>query len=101
VLVALLNLGALLIRAVEFPHLNSHWDHDAYGSVTWALMLLHTTHLVTDFIDTGFLTIWLFTHPMSDERYSDVDDDAFYWGFVVACWIPIYLLVYWAPRWAP
>ena len=54
---------------------------------------------LTDFIDTGFLTLFTFTHPLDDERFSDVDDDCIYWAFVVACWLPIYVLVYWAPRW--
>jgi cytochrome c oxidase subunit 1/cytochrome c oxidase subunit I+III len=101
VIVAVLNAAAVVIRALEFPHLNTRWDQDAYGSITWALMLLHTTHLLTDFVDTGFLTIFLFTHPISSDRLSDLDDDALYWAFVVASWLPIYLLVYWAPRWAP
>lgn len=99
VLLTLLNVAALVIRAFEFPHLNTRWDTDAYGSITWALILMHTLHLVTDFVDTGFLTVFLFTHPVSTSRLSDVDDDAIYWSFVVACWVPIYLLVYWAPRW--
>ena len=98
VVVFLLNALALVVRGFEFPHLNIRWDQDAYGSITWALMLLHTTHLVTDFIDTLFVTLLLFTHPVDSERFSDVDDDAVYWTFVVAAWIPIYLLVYWAPR---
>jgi cytochrome c oxidase subunit 3 len=93
------NLAAVVIRAFEFPALNTRWDQDGYGAVTWALMLLHTTHLLTDFVGTCLLTVMLFTHPMSTERYSDVDDDAVYWAFVAAAWIPIYLLVYWAPRW--
>ena len=100
VLVAVLNAGALLVRAFEFPHLNTHWDQDAYGSVTWALMLLHTAHLITDFVDTAALTVFIFTHPVGNDRFADVDDDALYWAYVVFTWIPIYLLVYWAPRWA-
>jgi heme/copper-type cytochrome/quinol oxidase subunit 3 len=56
---------------------------------------------VTDFVDTFFLTVILFTHPVTSDRLSDLDDDALYWAFVVASWIPIYLLVYWAPRLAP
>lgn len=99
VVVAVLNGLALVIRAFEFPHLNAHWDLNAYGSIVLCLMLLHTTHLVTDFIDTGVLTVWLFTHPVPTERFSDVDDDCVYWAFVVACWLPIYVLVYLAPRW--
>jgi cytochrome c oxidase subunit 3 len=101
VVVFALNAAALVVRACEFPHLNTRWDQDAYGSIVWALMLLHTTHLITDFVDTAFVTLFLFTHPVDDERFSDVDDDAVYWAFVVVTWIPIYLLVYWAPRWTP
>jgi cytochrome c oxidase subunit III len=96
-----LTVVALVLRAFEFPHLNARWDADAYGSIVWALMLLHTLHVGTDFLDTGFMTLFLFTHPVDTERFSDVDDNTAYWDFVVLTWIPIYLLVYWAPRWAP
>jgi cytochrome c oxidase subunit 3 len=101
VVVAMLNALAIVLRGVEFNHLNTRWDQDAYGSVVWALMLLHTVHLLTDFVDTAALTGFLFTHPIDDERLSDVDDDAVYWAFVVLTWLPIYALVYWAPRWTP
>jgi len=99
VVLFLFNLAAVVIRAFEFPALNTRWDQDGYGSVVWAIMLLHTTHLLTDFVGTCLLTVMLFTHPVSSERLSDVDDDAVYWAFVVVAWIPLYLLVYWAPRW--
>lgn len=100
VILGVMNALCLVIRAFEFPHLNTHWDVDAYGSVVFALMLLHTTHLVTDFIDTGFLTLFLFTHDVDTSRFSDVDDDCAYWLFVVVNWLPIYVLIYLAPRWA-
>jgi heme/copper-type cytochrome/quinol oxidase subunit 3 len=100
-IVFLLNALAILIRWLEFPHLNTSWDKDAYGSVVFALMVLHTTHLLTDFVGTCMLTVLLFTHKIETERFSDADDDSVYWAFVVVAWIPIYLLVYWAPRWAP
>ena len=99
VVLFLFNLAAVVVRAFEFPALNTRWDQDGYGSVVWAVMLLHTTHLLTDFVGTCLLTVMLFTHPPSTERLSDVDDDAVYWAFVVVAWIPLYLLVYWAPRW--
>lgn len=101
VLVFAMNTLTLVVRGFEFAHLNTHVDTDAYGSATWALMLLHTTHLVTDFVDTAFVTLFLFTHSVDAERFSDIDDDGVYWLFVVITWLPIYLLVYWAPRWAP
>ncbi len=27
-----------------------------------------------------------------------MDDDSVYWAFVVLTWLPIYALIYWAPR---
>jgi cytochrome c oxidase subunit III len=33
------------------------------------------------------------------EPFSDVSDNAFYWYFVVASWLPLYFLIYWVPRW--
>jgi cytochrome c oxidase subunit 3 len=100
--VALMTLiGVLLtvLRGFEFAHLNVRWDADAYGSVTWLLIFLHATHLFTDLGDTAVLAVWLFTHEIGDEQYSDVADNAGYWAFVVITWLPIYLLVYWGPRW--
>ena len=99
VVLLVFNVAAIAIRAFEFAHLNTRWDQDAYGSIVWALIILHTTHLITDVVGTCLMTVMLFSHPLDSERFSDVDDDAVYWAFVVAAWIPIYLLIYWAPRW--
>jgi hypothetical protein len=29
----------------------------------------------------------------------DINENAIYWDFVILSWIPVYLVVYWAPRW--
>ena len=89
---------ALVIRGFEFPHLNTHWHDTAYGSVTWALIALHTTHVVTDFADTAALGAFVFTHEVDGKRFTDVSDNAHYWNFVVLSWLPLYALIYWAPR---
>ncbi|HYD71827.1 MAG TPA: cytochrome C oxidase subunit III, partial [Candidatus Binatia bacterium] len=70
-----------------------------YGSIVWAVMLLHTVHLLADLVDTIVLAVFLHTHPIPPERYSHVEDNASYWLFVVVSWLPLYVLVYWAPRW--
>ncbi len=88
----------LVIRAFELGHLNTHWHANAYGSVTWTLMTLHTTHVVTDFADTAALAVFVFVHDVDGERFSDISDNAHYWNFVVLTWLPIYALIYWAPR---
>ena len=88
----------LVVRAFEFPALNTHWSASAYGSIVYALMVLHTVHLVTDVIDSAVLTVLMFKGPLEGRRYVDVAENALYWWFVVATWIPVYLTVYIAPR---
>jgi heme/copper-type cytochrome/quinol oxidase subunit 3 len=82
----------------EFVHLNVQWDHDAYGSIVWLLLGLHTTHIVTDFLDSLVLTALMFTGPIEERRFIDVEENAVYWYFVVLAWLPIYGVIYWAPR---
>ena len=98
VIVSLFNAAALVVRAFEFPVLHTRWDLNAYGSITWALMILHTTHIVTDFLDSGVLTVLMFTGPIEEHRFVDVEENAVYWYFVVLAWLPIYGVIYWAPR---
>ncbi|MFL6715679.1 MAG: heme-copper oxidase subunit III [Burkholderiaceae bacterium] len=94
----LFSLVFLGIRVLEFTSLNTRWDSQAYGSVVWMLMALHTTHLVTDAYDSAVLTVLMFTGPLEGKRYVDVSENAMYWYFVVLSWLPIYAVIYWAPR---
>jgi cytochrome c oxidase subunit I+III len=93
------GLAFLVVRVFEFRALNVSWDTNAYGSIVWALMGLHTTHLLTDQLDTSVLTALMFSRHVEPKRYVDVSENGLYWYFVVAWWIPIYLTVYFAPRW--
>lgn len=95
----LVAVGMMVLRGYEFGHLNIRWDQDAYGSLTWLMMVLHTTHVITDLGDTAVLAAWLFSHECGDDQFSDINDNAGYWNFVVLAWLPVYLLVYWGPRW--
>jgi cytochrome c oxidase subunit III len=91
-------LAFLVVRWFEFSTLNVRWDANAYGSIVWTLLGLHTTHLVTDFIDTVVLLTMVMRDPVEPKRYVDVAENSFYWIFVVVSWLPLYLLIYWAPR---
>ena len=86
------------IRALEFAHLNVWWDRDSYGSVAWLLLGLHTTHIVTDFLDSAVLAAVMIAGPVEEHRFVDVEENAVYWYFVVLAWLPIYGVIYWAPR---
>ena len=88
-----------VIRFFEFGALNTRFDMNAYGSIVWMLLGFHTTHLITDLIDTAVLTTLMFTGPIEGKRFSDVSDNAFYWYFVVIAWLPIFAVIYLVPRW--
>ena len=101
-LVAIFGIGALLLvlRAFEFNSLNVYWTDNAYGSILWALLLLHLVHFATDWVDTGVLAALMHTeHAAEARRYADVSENAMYWRFVWLLWLPIYVMIYWLPRW--
>jgi cytochrome c oxidase subunit III len=94
-----LGVAPLILRAFEFPAMHIKWDQNAYGSVVWLMLGLHTTHLVTDLIETIVLACLMFSrHGDNPRRYGDVGDNAMYWNFVVLTWLPIYVCLYWVPR---
>ncbi|SAK85119.1 cytochrome c oxidase subunit I [Caballeronia glebae] len=92
------SVAFLVIRGFEFAALNVNWYANAYGSVVWLLLGLHTTHLVTDTVDTAVLAVLLFTGPFEGKRLVDVSENAIYWYFVVLSWLPIYGVIYWVSR---
>ena len=73
----------LIIRGFEFNSLNVMWYDNAYGSIIWALLLLHTTHIGTDWVDTVVLWRLMRTaHGESPRRIVDTDENSLYWRFV-------------------
>ena len=94
----LFGVAALGLRILEYPALNTHWQLNAYGSIVYALLVLHTVHLVTDFADTVVLEVLMFTGPLNGRRFVDVSENSDYWWFVVFAWLPIYFTVYLVPR---
>jgi cytochrome c oxidase subunit III len=95
------GIAFLVIRAFEFAAVNTHWTTSAYGSIVFALLVLHTVHIVTDLIDTLVLSTLMFTGPLNGRRYVDVNENADYWWFIIIAWLPIYFTVYLVPRWFP
>jgi heme/copper-type cytochrome/quinol oxidase subunit 3 len=87
-----------LIRILEFKGLNCRWDQNAYSSIVWMNMGFHTTHIVTDMIDTLVLIALMFVGPIEGKRFVDVAENGTYWYFVVALWVPLYVVLYIAPR---
>jgi heme/copper-type cytochrome/quinol oxidase subunit 3 len=97
--VLLFELAANVIRIFEFPALGTRWDYNAYSSIVWVLLAVHTIHLVTDFGESIILAALVSTGHVEPRRMVDVSENALYWYFVVASWIPVYVTIYFAARW--
>jgi cytochrome c oxidase subunit III len=95
----LFGLVALIVRAFEFPSLRTSWDYNAYSSITWFILGLHTSHLITDFFDSVVLAALVYTGHAEPKRMVDVSENALYWYFVILTWLPVYVTIYFAPRW--
>jgi heme/copper-type cytochrome/quinol oxidase subunit 3 len=95
---SLFGLVLCAVRWLEFTTLNVRWDDSAYGSCVWMLLGLHTFNLVTDVIDTLVLTAVMYKQPLEGKRFVDIAENSGYWDFIVLTWVPIYAVIYWAPR---
>lgn len=93
------GLAFIVVRALEFTTLGVSWDTNAYGSIVWFLLGLHTTHILTDVVESIVLTALMFTSHVEPKRFVDVSENALYWDFVILTWLPIFVILYLAPRW--
>jgi cytochrome c oxidase subunit I+III len=75
------------------------WDEHAYGSILWAITGFHFTHVVSAILGTAVVAVLAWMDYFTSERQLGVVVDTLYWYFVAAVFLPIYLVLYWAPRW--
>lgn len=94
----LFAIAFAVVRIFEFAALNCRWDDNAYGSIVWANMVFHTTHLLTDVVDTIVLIVLMFVGPIEGKRFVDVSENCIYWDFVVVMWLMVYAVIYIGPR---
>lgn len=94
---SILSLAIPVLRWYELWALNVRWDTNAYGTAAWTIVGTHATLLLLDVADTVGLTLFYWFRPMPMKVMSDVVDNQFYWYFMVAIWLPIYLIVYVGP----
>jgi hypothetical protein len=45
IIMSLLGIAPLIVRVFEFPAMHIAWDQNAYGSIVWVMLGLHTTHI--------------------------------------------------------
>ncbi len=93
-------VGILLfiLRIFEFQSLNTSWDSNAYGSIAWAVLAFHGSLMLMDALETsGLALVFMFGKPQR-KHYVHASENAIYWGFSTLSWVPLYVIIFWGPR---
>jgi heme/copper-type cytochrome/quinol oxidase subunit 3 len=88
----------MILRGFELANLNCRWYDNAYGSIMWSLIGLHTGHLITEFIETATILGVAFTRKMEGTRLADVAINSDYWYFVVVTAVLMDFIIYGTTR---
>ncbi|MDY7227704.1 cytochrome c oxidase subunit 3 [Hyalangium rubrum] len=98
VLASLLGLAFLAIRIINMQAVGFRWDSHAYGSIFFTLVGLHTVHIIASTLENLVIAAVLFIGPVEEKHLVDVRVNGMYWFFVVASWVPFYVLLFMAPN---
>ncbi len=93
------GFAAMAVRAFSWSLLNFNQAADIHGSLVWTILGLHTLDAVADLFLTVALVALLLAGRRGPRQRLGVHVDSIVWYFIVSIWIPLYLVVYWAPRW--
>ncbi|SFQ08437.1 cytochrome c oxidase subunit 3 [Tranquillimonas alkanivorans] len=94
----LLACVAIGFRSIQIAQFDILWSDHAYGSILWAITGFHYTHVVSAIVGTAAVAILAWMGYFTPERQLGVVVDTLYWYFVAGVYLPIYLVLYWAPR---
>ena len=92
------GLAFSTLRAFEFYALNVSWDTNAYGSIVWTIIVIHTFHLITEVVETIIITTIIARGHAEPKYFVDSSDNALYWFFIIAIWVVCYVIIFLAPR---
>lgn len=95
---AVLTAVVAVLRWFELTALNVSYDTNAYGSAAWGIVALHGTLIAFDLAETATMAVLFYVGHAQKKHFSDASDAALYQYFLSLVWIPLYLVVYWGPR---
>ena len=94
----ILSIVVVVLRGSEFSALHFKWNDNAYASAAWALLFLHLLHQLVILAEDSFMLIWTSLKGLDHSHARDVRVTAIYWYWIAGIWVPLYILIYWGPR---
>jgi cytochrome c oxidase subunit III len=98
-LVVLLGFCIAAIRFQEFRSIHFKWNENAYASTVWMFLGMHLLHVLTGSLELLLMWVWTFTHSLDTKHRRDIRVTAIYWYWVAGIWVPLYIILFWGPRW--
>lgn len=95
---AAMALTFLVLKALEYSAVPYAWDDHSYGSIVWLMVGFHSAHVLSVVLKTVVVAVLGARGYFDAERNLGVQINGLYWHFVVAVWLPLYGVIYWAPR---
>lgn len=93
-----LGLAFLALKYIEYSGKAHQWDEDAYNSIVWTIVGFHSAHVIALLLKTLVVDTLAWRGYFTHIRRVGVTINGLYWHFVVAVWIPLYIVLYWVPR---
>ena len=96
---SVLGVVVMALKYLELHALNVRWDSNAYGSVAWGVLVAHAVVSVSDVMDSlGLALLFTLVEP-EEKHFIDTCENSQFWYFIVASWIPLFVLVFLYPLW--
>ena len=94
----LFGFTAAILRVLEFRGVHTRWNSNAYGTIVWAILLVHFAHIIAATLETLVLGILMLRGPVKDLHFVDITVNAIYWYFVALSWVGLYVIALLGPR---
>lgn len=96
---AILAALVLLSRWRQYEVFGFRWDSHPYGSIVWTVLGFHGVLVMTAVVWIAAVALLGLRGYITPRRRIAFSIAALYGYFVGLVWIPLYLVLYWAPRW--
>ena len=92
------SVAFVALRWFELGDLHVRWDHNAYGSSAWLVLVVHGTLLVAEVGELAVFALIAWTGRWEEKHFPDATDLVMYWYFMCLSWLPLYAMVFLLPR---
>ena len=94
IVATLLSFVSLALRAWEIRAVPFLWTGNAYTSVVWMSLGMHSVEILTGAAESAFVCALLFRRRVELKTFEDVEAGALFWFFSVLVWLPFAALFY-------